>query len=104
MFDEIQKLQAENERLTKENKELRRLSLQTKIQDLANKVDSLTKLAEQNLKVGERLLEKGLVDNINAYTENNRRIAVQVQEYQRQSEELEQALKNLEIVAQQEQK
>ncbi|CAG8590011.1 34692_t:CDS:2 [Gigaspora margarita] len=51
------------------------------IEDSVKNLDKdLAVFAKQNLKVGEELLEKKLVDNINAYTENNRRIVNKVED------------------------
>lgn len=78
MLNELQKLQREN------------LELQKKV--LENEIAKLEKLATDNLKAGEELLEKKIVDNINAYIENNKRIERKVAEHRKELTEIEKQL------------
>ncbi|KLL04611.1 MAG: hypothetical protein MRERV_16c016 [Mycoplasmataceae bacterium RV_VA103A] len=84
--DQLEQLQREN------------LELQKKV--LENEIAKLTKLAADNLQAGEDLLEKKLVDNINAYLENNRRIEAKITEYRKELTEIEKQLTPNEQVAQ----
>ena len=78
----------------------KKIALTNQAQNLTDEISKLKKLATDNLSIGNSLLEKKLVDNIEGYLENNRRISNKIEEYKQELILIKQQLVELELIAQ----